>query len=152
MSLEAREALRSAIHRSGRWLDDGRYDAYVGLFAADGEYRIEARAPEVKRAMTWMALDRDGLRQLLEAAPEHQWPIGERTHLIAVDSIDLEGDAATVASTFCVLRTDEGGRLDCYAAGRYDDLWIAGADGWRLRRRVVTLRNRLLAVPSPIPI
>jgi 3-phenylpropionate/cinnamic acid dioxygenase small subunit len=152
MSLEAREALRSAIHRSGRWLDDGRYDDYVGLFATDGEYRLEALAPEVRRPMTWMALDRDGLRQLLAAAPGHQWPIGERTHLIAVDSIELEGGAATVAATFCVLRTDDAGRLDCYAAGRYDDLWIAGGEGWRLRRRVATLRNRLLAVPSPIPV
>jgi hypothetical protein len=153
MSVEAREALRGAVHSTGRWLDDGRYDDYVGLFAADGEYRLEARSPELRRPMTWMALDRDGLRQLLDAAPGHQWPIGERTHLIAVDDIDLGQEAATVAATFCVLRTDDGGRLDCYAAGRYDDLWIAGGGGrWRLRRRVATLRNRLLAVPSPIPL
>lgn len=152
MSAEAREALRSAVHRSGRWLDDGRYDAYVGLFAADGEYRLEAKAPELARPMTWMVLGRDALAQLLEAAPSHEWQLGERTHLIAVDSIDLARDEATVAATFCVLRTDDGGRLECYAAGRYDDVWVAGPEGWRLRRRVVTLRNRLLSAPSPVPL
>lgn len=152
MTAKAREALRSQVHRSGRWLDDGRYDAYVGLFAPDGEYRVEAKAPELRQPMTWMALDRAGLKQLLDAAPGHHWQVGERTHLIAVDSIDLERDAATVASTFCVLRTDDGGRLECYAAGRYDDLWVAHPEGWKLRRRVVTLRNRLLTVPSPVPL
>lgn len=152
MSAEAREALRGAVHRSGRWLDDGRWDDYVGLFAEDGEYRLEAKAPELAGPMTWMALGRDELARLLEAAPSHEWQLGERTHLIAVDSIELAADAATVAATFCVLRADDLGRLECYAAGRYDDLWVSRPDGWRLRRRVVTLRNRLLSVPSPVPL
>ena len=152
MSAEAREALRSAIHRTGRCLDDGDYDAYVGLFAPDGEYRLEAKAPELARPMTWMALGRDALAQLLAAAPGHEWQLGERTHLIAVDSIELAGDTAAVASTFSVMRADADGRLECYAAGRYDDHWVAGADGWKLSRRVATLRNRLLSAPSPIPL
>src|SRR5690606_22273826 len=113
---------------------------------------LEAKAPELAARMTWMALGRDELARLLEAAPSHEWQIGERTHLIAVDSIELTGDAATVAATFCVLRADDLGRLDCYAAGRYDDLWVSRPDGWRLRRRVATLRNRLLSVPSPVPL
>jgi 3-phenylpropionate/cinnamic acid dioxygenase small subunit len=152
MSAEAREALRSAVHRSGRWLDDGNYDGYVGLFAEDGQYRLEAKAPELPRPMIWIALGRDELAQLLASAPSHEWQLGERTHLIAVDAIEFASDQAAVESTFCVLRTDDAGRLDCYAAGRYDDVWVAGPEGWRLRRRVVTLRNRLLSAPSPVPL
>lgn len=152
MSAAAREALREAVHSSGRCLDDGRYADYVALFAPEGEYRLEANAPELARPMTWMALGRDELAKLLESVPAHEWPLGERTHLIAVDRIDLDGDVAVVASTFSVMRADADGRLECYAAGRYDDRWIAGADGWKLSRRVVMLRNRLLSAPSPIPL
>src|SRR5690606_16097189 len=82
LGAEAREAVRGAVHRSGRWLDDGRWDDYVGLFAEDGEYRLEAKAPELAGPMTWMALGRDELARLLEAAPSHEWQLGERTHLI----------------------------------------------------------------------
>ena len=152
MSTEAREALRGAIHRSGRYLDDGRFDAYVDLFTADGEYCLEARAPELMRPMTWMALSRDELDLLFKEAPGHEWPLGERTHLIAVDSIESSRNGATVMSTFCVLRADETGRLECYAVGRYDDVWVMGTEGWKLRRRVATLRNQLLSVPSPVPL
>lgn len=152
MSAEAREALRGAVHMTGRCLDDGRYDAYVELFAADGEYRLEAKAPELAQPMTWMALGRDDLAQLLASAPGHEWQLGERTHLIAVDSIELDRGTAVVASTFSVMRADADGRLQCYAVGRYDDHWVAAEDGWKLRRRVATLRNRLLSAPSPIPL
>ena len=50
------------------------------------------------------------------------------------------------------MRADAEGRLECYAVGRYDDHWVADDDGWKLRRRVATLRNRLLSAPSPIPL
>lgn len=152
MSAESFEELRRLIHRSGRCLDDRDYDDFVDLFAPDGNYRIEVKAPEISERMTWMALDRDELRQRFESAPQQEWRQMELTHQVSVDSIDISGEIATTSATVSIFHTDDEGRTQCYAVGRYEDIWRRIEDAWRLSLRVVDLRTRLLPVPAPIPI
>lgn len=151
MSSEIRETLRGLVGRSGRMLDDGAFDAYVDLYAETGRYTMTAKAPELAEPMTWMALTRDELRSLFDSLPSHEWDIGERLHLIAVDDIEI-GDAATVWSTFCVLRIDGSGRQELYASGRYTDRWEPVGSDWRLADRDARIANRLWTAPSPIPL
>ncbi len=148
---DKRERLRSLVARSGRLLDDGAFDAYVGLYAGDGRYSMTAKAPELPQPMTWMALSRDELGSLFESLPSHEWDLGERLHLISVDEIEL-GDVATVQSTFCVVRIDAGGRQELYASGRYTDRWRMEGSDWRLAEREARIANRLWTAPSPIPL
>lgn len=148
---ETREQLRSLVARSGRLLDEGAFDAYVDLYADDGRYSMTAKAPELPEPMTWMALSRDELGSLFESLPSHEWDIGERLHLIAVDEIEIDGDA-TVRSTFFVVRIDGSGRQELYASGRYTDRWQAVGSDWRLADREARVANRLWTAPSPIPL
>lgn len=152
MSAEIRETLRYLVHESGISLDEGRYVDFVALFASDGEYRLTASAPELRRPMTWLALDRDGLAQHFASIPEHEWQPGELTRIVSVDAIALDGEAADSSATFCILRNDDEGRTQCYAVGRYRDRWTRDGDAWHIARRVVDLRTRLLPAPAPVPL
>ena len=152
MSAETRETLRFLVHETGMCLDEGRYDDFVAMFAPDGQYRLTAAAPELRQTMTWLALDRDGLGRHFASIPEHEWQIGEQTRIVSVDAISLDGDGADTTATFCILRNDDEGRTQCYAAGRYRDRWRRDGEAWRLARRVVDLRTRLLSIPAPVPL
>ena len=146
------EQMRRRIHHSGRCLDDRDYDGFVDLFAPDGAYRIEVDAPEMKTRMTWMTLDRDELQQRFQSAPEQVWRNIETTHLIAVDTIDFDDDTAKTSATVSIFRTDDEGRTQVYAVGRYEDAWQRIENEWRISLRVLDLRTRLLPGPAPLPL
>ncbi len=152
---ERREALRTRIHRAALSLDEGRFEDFVALFADDGAYRMTASAPELPAAQTWLAFDRAEMARHFASIPEHQWPPGETTRIVSVDSIafdDGDAAAATTVATFCILRNDDHGRTACYAVGRYRDRWRSEGGDWRIVERIVDLRTRLLPAPAPIPL
>lgn len=150
--VEDREALRALIHASARHLDDGAYDSFADLFAADGRYRVEVDAPELPRRMVWMELDRDQIRERCGGIDRHEWRIDQQTRLVSVDRVALADARATTSSSVAIYRTDEDGRTACYAVARYEDDWRRAGGRWRLAERVVALRTRLLAIPSPLPL
>ncbi|MCW5770509.1 MAG: nuclear transport factor 2 family protein [Rhodospirillaceae bacterium] len=152
MPADSREALRRLVHESGRFLDDRRYDDFVALFVDDGNYRVEVDAPELSEKMVWMALTRDELAERFESAPMHEWRFFQQTRLVAVDTVDVDGDDARSVATVSVFQTDDEGRTSCYAVARYHDTWRRAADRWRLLTRTVDLRTRLLSPLSPLPI
>ncbi len=144
--------LSRLIHLSGRLLDQEDFENYTALFCDNGEYRLTAKAPEVAQPMTWILLNRQEMSALLTSAPKHEWNTGERSHLITVEEIDLDGDIADSRAGFCVFHTDGRGATEVYAVGRYEDRWYKGSGDWRLLKRIVRLQTRMLAPPSAIPI
>ena len=149
------ETLRALIHSSARYLDDRSYTNFTDLFRDDGEYRIETIAPECPAPMIWMLLSREEMIDRFEAAPKHEWQITnipEQSRLVAVDTIDVDESDAQTSSTFCLFHTEEDGQSHCYAVGRYEDYWIQSNNSWKLRRRTVNLKTRMLPIPSPLPI
>lgn len=105
--------------------------------------------------MVWMQLNRDELVERLATEPEHEWKISKvplQTRLVAVDLINVADQHATTSSSFCLYHTNEDGGSTVFALGRYEDRWLQTSDHWKLAKRVVDLKTRLLAMPSPIPI
>jgi len=147
-----RESIRTLIARSGRLLDAGRFAEYVELFAADGRYQLEAHSSEIGRDMVWLSLDRAELADLFREWPLHVRDAATRTHLIAIDEIELDGTHARALSTFAVYRTDERGRSEFYCVGRYEDELRADAAAWKINRRSARLETRLLVTPTPLPV
>ena len=146
------EQLRRLIHQTVRCLDDRDYEGFTNLFTPNGEYRIEVDAPELRTKMIWMSLSRDELCKRFASVPEQEWRRIDTTHQISVDAVDFEGDSARTTATVSIFRTDEEGRTECYAVGRYEDTWQRSEGDWRLSERVLDLRTRLLSVPTPLPI
>jgi 3-phenylpropionate/cinnamic acid dioxygenase small subunit len=149
---QEQEKLSRLIHLSGRLLDEEDFDHYAALFAEDGEYRLETKAPQVAQPMTWVWLNRQELGDLLASAPKHVWNTGQRSHLISVEEVNVDGDSAHSWAAFSVFRTDDEGVTQLYAVGRYEDRWQKAQDDWRLLKRVTRLRTRVLAPSSAIPV
>ena len=149
---EDQQKLAELIHRSGRLLDDQSFGDYATLFAETGQYRLMATSPEVREPMTWILLNRDELGALLTSASKHVWNTGQRNHLITIEEIHVDGEAASTTSGFCVFHTDDDGATRVYAVGRYEDLWQRYSADWKLLRRIARLRTRALAPPSAIPL
>ncbi len=142
------------IHLSGRLLDEGKFSEYADLYTDTGEYRLHVDAPEIAQQMTWILLNQKELSALLSAAKDHVWNTGQRSHLITVESVDLDnqGVSAESSASFCVFRTDADGTPSVYAVGRYQDDWMKTGGEWKIVRRIATLGSRNLSPPSAIPL
>ncbi len=147
--------LDALVHALARYQDESQFDQYLDCFTADGEYRIEVDAPEVRKTMVWMNMSRDELEKRLNSLAAHEWQIvkvNEQTRQVTVDVINVEDDRAQLSSTLSLFITDELGSTALYAVGRYDDRWEHQNGRWLLAQRVMKLKTRLLEPPSPLPL
>lgn len=149
---QERDKLNRLIHLSGRLLDEEDFASYAALFADGGEYRLVTKAPEVAQPMTWILLNRQEMGDLLASAPKHVWNTGQRSHLISVEEVNVDGDTAQSWAAFSVFRTDSEGATKLYAVGRYEDRWQKSVDDWRLLKRITRLQTRVLMPASAIPV
>jgi len=150
----AEVAITRLIHASAHYLDEHNFDAYVGLFADEGEYLIVTKAPELPKLMTWMQRSKAELAERFDAAPEHEWQImqQDQTRLVSVNMLKVSNDTASSSSNFTVYNTDEQGRSSCFAVGCYEDRWSMKDENWLLEQRKVVLKTRLLASPTALPL
>lgn len=151
MNLEDRIHIHELILSSGMALDERRFEDYLALYAEAGEYLVTAHVPETASLGTWMDLDKDNLRRLLESADRHTWNTGERLHQISAPVFTLEAGEVRTISVFSVFRIDEVGESRLYAVGHYHDTWVR-TDRWLLKRRVARLASRHLTPPSAMPL
>ena len=148
-----REAIRTLINRSGRFLDDHAYSDYIALYANDGTYTLEADSQEIGQRMTWLSMPRDELSALLEESPQHVHDLAARTHLINVEEINIANKTAEAISGFVVYRTDQDGRTEVYAVGKYyDRLAINGSVSWQITERRTHVKTRMFRTPTPMPL
>jgi uncharacterized protein (TIGR02246 family) len=135
-TLEDREAIRALLTAYRRALDEKNFEAYAELFGDDGEFVTDATGPVRGRtALLTMLAELQRTGALTAAA-------GDDRHLATNVEIDLDGDRATVRSTWVYLtRADDGGP-HLTLVGHYDDDVRRTAAGWRFARR---------AAPCDIP-
>ena len=150
----AEQAISRLIHASAHYLDEHNFDAYVNLFADDGEYAIVTSAPELPKPMTWMQRSKTELAERFAAVPKHEWQIAqqEQTRLVSVNLLDVNKDTASSLSNFVVYNTDEQGRSTCFAVGCYEDRWSLRDEKWLMALRRVVLKTRMLASHSALPL
>lgn len=149
-----REAIRTLIGRAARFLDDGRFADFIGLFSDDGHYVLEADSDEIGRRMTWLDMPRDELAALLEESPQHVHDLASRKHMVSVEEIRFSDDGAEAQtlSGFSVFRTDIDGRSEVYAVGDYKDTLHRNGDDWRITTRRVVVQTRMFRTPTPTPL
>ena len=154
MSLDHQMQLTRLLHSSTRMLDDKNYDAFLELFASEGEYSITCLTPELDEKMIWMKVSRSEIDARLNAMNEHEWQIAhvEQTRILSVDTIDIGENSSNTSSSFSLYHTDQQGRSELYVLGRYEDEWQYLSNRWVLVKREVALRTRLLKMLSPLPI
>lgn len=113
-------AVRGLLAAYCQTLDDGRFDDWVELFTEDCRFVV----------MGTRTRGRHELRALIEP---NQTAELRGKHMISEPLIDLDGDAATVATDFMFIsKTNQ-----ILKAGRYHDVLRRHRDIWRIAGREI---------------
>ena len=150
--LIADDDLRALVHRTCLYLDDGNWDGYLDLCAADFFYRVFAYSPELRKDMIWMEQDREGMTDLFGNLANHVTRQGDFLRHANVALIDRDGEDARITTTFLVAYTDFDGASRIFAAGRYNDVVDIAGNQPLLRARDVRLDTRDLGGGTHFPI
>jgi uncharacterized protein (TIGR02246 family) len=122
------EAIRKVLASYGQTCDDGRFEEFAALFAADAVFHAPPGEP---------VQGRDAIRSFMAAA---YTPEVRGKHLLGEPLIALDGDTAAVTTDFAFMaRLPEGG-WGISVVGRYDDQLERSDDGaWRFTRHTIAM-------------
>ena len=151
---EVERAIRSALYHAAYSLDSGDFMAFLDWCASTLSYRITTYSPEIRREMTWLEKDREGMHELLSTLSKHN---RDRTPIVRhwspmMISPTLNDNSCDVVSALQVYRTDpDGGVTSLYAVGRYIDHVVIEGGRALIASREVRLETRMLGVGYHIP-
>lgn len=149
-----RSAISELIYESCLSLDDKDYKRYMDLCVPDYRYSITTYSPEIRKDMTWLDHDREGMQTLFTQLPRHNSDHSPLTRHVTVYTISAGASAneANVVSALQVFKTDlDGGASSLFAVGRYIDTVNLASGKPLLARRVVKLDTRMLGIGYHIP-
>jgi 3-phenylpropionate/cinnamic acid dioxygenase small subunit len=128
VSIEAKLAVTELLYRYAELIDAGDFDG-VGALLGRGNFMGVSGA--------------EGIAKLFATTtrrfPEHGNTPRTR-HLVLNPIVDVDGDAATARSTFCVVQQTETVALQPIAVGRYADTFAHDSTGWHFTQRTVDIQ------------
>lgn len=148
------EAVRPLIGRLALSLDDGNFAAFLALCDDPFNYRIRVWSPELKKQMTWLEHDREGLTELFKSLPEHLQRPGRLHRQVTVATVDPSNTEGylVVNSSFIVHHTNTEGQTQTLAVGRYLDVVNMTAKTILLTARDVMLETRDFGIGLHVPL
>jgi len=149
----ALEGAAQFVYETVLLLDARDFAGWLTLCASDFTYAIRAWSPEIRRDMTWLAHDRDGMETLVRQLPRHNTDQSVFTRHATVYTVQPTENAVKAVSALAVYRTElDGGETRLYAVGRYHDELVRVGGEWRLRAREVRLDTRSLGIGTHYPL
>jgi methanesulfonate monooxygenase small subunit len=152
---DVESAVRGLIYRSCLRLDEGDFPGWLDLCAPEFRYTITAYSPEIRKEMTWLDHDRDGMEGLFKMLPKHNSdhsPLTRHASVYVVD-LDEEKNVATAVTSVVVYRTAlDGGATELFAVGKYFDTVSLEGEVPLLAGRNVRLDTRELGIGSHFPL
>jgi len=154
---ELRAELSNLVAEGAQLLDERRFGEWIDLTAAAFRYRIEAYSHDLRKNMTWLDHDRNGMVALIELLPKHHVDGGDWLRQVSLGTVNREGPtSARATSSLAVFHTVvdvgnshvDGGSSRLLLVGRYHDRFEHDGARWRLRERDVRLHTRQLGVGS----
>lgn len=149
-----RSTIEELVYKSCLLLDDRDYKGYLDLCDSDFHYAITAHSPEIRKDMTWLDHDRNGMETLFSQLPRHNSDHSPLTRHATVYSVSMDesAKAADVVTALQVFRTElDGGATTLYAVGRYLDRVSLSNGAPKLARRTVKLDTRMLGIGYHVP-
>ena len=148
-------AVRDLIYRSCLRLDAGDFPGWLDLCAPDFHYTITAYSPEIRKEMTWLDHDRDGMEGLFKMLPKHNSdhsPLTRHASVYLVDVDEGKEEASAVTSVVVYRTALDGGATDLFAVGKYCDTVSLEGEAPLLTARNVRLDTRELGIGSHFPL
>jgi methanesulfonate monooxygenase small subunit len=147
--------VRALIYRGCLLLDQNDFKGWLDLCAPEFHYTISTYSPEIRREMTWLDHDFEGLSGLIRLLPKHNsdlTPLTRHASVYTVDYDPAQKEARAVTSVAIYTTALEGGATELYAVGRYHDTVDLAGPAPRLKRRVVRLETRMLGIGKHWPL
>jgi methanesulfonate monooxygenase subunit beta len=152
--MTTRSDIDQLIYRSCLALDAKDFAGFLELCDPGFNYRITTFSPEIRKDMTWLEHDKEGLKLLFNNLPKHNSdhsPLSRHATVYTVDHDAAKGEAQVV-SALQVFRTAlDGGATELFAVAKlYDTVRVSGEDV-KLVDRNVRLDTRMLGYGYHIP-
>ena len=149
-----RQSIDELVYRSCLALDEKNFAGYLDLCDPAFHYAITAYSPEIRKEMTWLEHDKEGMKTLFTNLPKHnsdQSPLSRHSTVYTVEQ-DEAKQQAKVVSALQVYRTAlDGGATELFAVGKvYDTITFNGGSP-KLLDRNIRLDTRMLGFGYHIP-
>lgn len=160
--MDPQTLVRDTIYRSTMLLDQQDWAGWLAHCDDDFEYAIRAWSPEINKDMTYLALDRQGLDNLIKLLPKHNTdhsPLTRHTSVYAVD-VDEDGQTAAAVSSVIVYQNlldginshVDAGESRLFLIGKYNDIFKIENNKATFKSRELRIENRRLDKGSHWPI
>ncbi len=160
--MDAQSLVRDTIYRSTVLLDRQDWDAWLAHCGDEFEYAIRAWSPEINKDLTYLALDRKGLTNLVKLLPKHNTDHSPLTRHTSVYTVDVgeEGKTATAVSSVIVYQNlldginahIDAGESRLFLVGKYNDTFRIEDNKAVFSSRELRIENRRLDKGSHWPI
>jgi 3-phenylpropionate/cinnamic acid dioxygenase small subunit len=121
-------AVTELLYRYAELIDAGDFDG-VGALLGGGNFMGVSGAERIAKLFATTT----------RRFPEHGNTPRTR-HLVLNPIVDLDGDAASARSTFCVVQQTETVSLQPIVVGRYADTFARDSTGWHFTERTVDIQ------------
>jgi len=152
-----RSAIEPVVYSGVLQLDERRFDAWLEQTTPDFRYRITAYSHDLRKDMTWLEHDRNGLVALFELLPKHHVNGAAWLRQAVLYTVEPKGaDEAHAVTALSIYHTVidtvdahvEGGSSRLFAVGRYYDRFKLWNGQWLLAEREARLDTRQLGIGS----
>jgi methanesulfonate monooxygenase subunit beta len=155
-------AVRDTIYKATVYLDDEKWDEWLGLCADEFEYAIKCFSPEINQDMTYLRGQKSDLAALIKLLPKHNTDhsgLHRHTSVYLVDVAD-SGRVATAISSFVVFQTlldgnnshIDAGESHLFLVGKYYDKFLIDGERVAFLSRETRIYERRLDKGSHWPI
>jgi 3-phenylpropionate/cinnamic acid dioxygenase small subunit len=154
---ERRSLAEDLIYTGISFLDERNWSAWLSLTTPSFQYRIGAYSPEIRKEMTWLEHDREGLNALFSLLGKHHLDHALWFRQATLQRVTQESeDTLRAVTQFVIYQTSvdvgdvhvESGSTKLFAVGRYYDQIIWSGERWLLADRYVQLDTRQLGIGS----
>jgi methanesulfonate monooxygenase small subunit len=143
------------LYRACMMLDARNFKDWLDVCGEEFTYVIRAFSPEIRRDMTFLDLDLEGMTTLVKHLPRHNTDQSTFTRHMTVYTVEFDaaGTTCNTVSSVAVYRTElDGGTTHLFALGRYHDTLKMTPEGWRFTAREIRLETRNLGIGTHYPL
>ena len=148
--IEREKAVRELIARTCLTMDDYDFNAYLDLCHDDFQYTITTYSPELRKDITWLDHNKEGMKTLLDVLPLHasdhflRLTMSRHLSVYTVDYSANDTRAAVVSGLQVFNTAKDGGVTELLGVAKYRDTVALEGGKATLLSREVRLDTRML--------
>jgi methanesulfonate monooxygenase small subunit len=161
-NVDAAATVRDTIYRSAILLDRQQWDEWLAYCDDGFQYAIRTWSPEINKDVTYLALDRNGMANLVRLLPKHNTDHSPLTRHTSVYTVDMDEDAKSAKAISSVVVFQnlldginshiDAGESRVFLVGKYFDAFKIENGKAKFVSREVRIENRRLDKGSHWPI